>query len=111
MKSKFGAGRDFAVLDPTPRSACTSSTASSAPARRPRSRRGEGTCLYSVRGQLLGIPKKMAITDASGAEVATLRAKEFSVVKDKMDLEMVNGEPWHSRATHREELHGDERRP
>ena len=54
-----------------------------------------GTLLYSVRGQLLGIPKKMAITDASGAEVASLRAKAFSVVKDRMDLQMASGDPWH----------------
>ncbi len=47
-----------------------------------------------MKGQLLGIPKKMSITDASGTEVASLKAKTFSMVKDKMTMEMANGEPW-----------------
>ena len=55
---------------------------------------GDGSVIYSVKGQLLGIPKKMSITDASGTEVASLKAKAFSMVKDKMTMTMANGEPW-----------------
>ena len=36
----------------------------------------------------------MTITDATGAEVASLRAKTFSPIKSKMTLEMMSGEPW-----------------
>jgi hypothetical protein len=46
-----------------------------------------------VRGQLLGIPKMRSIIDASGSEVASLKAKAFSLIKDKMPVEMANGEP------------------
>ena len=55
---------------------------------------GDGSVIYSVRGHLLGIPKKMSITDAAGTEVASLKSKKFSLVKDKMTMEMANGEPW-----------------
>ena len=51
-----------------------------------------GTLLYSVKGQILGIPKKMAISDAAGTEVALLKAKAFSLVKDKMDMQMASVE-------------------
>ncbi len=94
VKSKFGAGRDFAVLDPEteeqryfvdgkmgtrPKADITDAA--------------EAT-VYTVRGTLLGIPKHMTIYDADGGEVASLRAKAFRVVKDKMTLEVAAGEPW-----------------
>ena len=95
MKSKFGAGRDFAVLDPDTEAQLFFVDGKMGPRPKAEVQAGDGSVIYSVKGQLLGIPKKMSITDASGAEVATLRAKAFSVVKDKMDLQMVSGEPWH----------------
>ena len=95
MKSAFGAGRDFQVLDPDTEERVYLVDGKLGARPKAEVLDAGGTCLYAVRGQLLGIPKKMAITDASGAEVATLRAKAFSVVKDKMDLQMVSGEPWH----------------
>jgi len=43
-------------------------------------RRGRGNAVSAV-GVWMGIPKRMTITDASGAEVASLRAKTFSPIK------------------------------
>ena len=94
MKSKFGAGRDFAVLDPDTEAQLFFVDGKLGPRPKAEVQAGDGSVIYSVRGQLLGIPKKMSITDASGTEVASLKAKKFSMVKDKMTMEMANGEPW-----------------
>lgn len=93
MKSKFGAGRDFAVTD-----------LSEAPAflvdgklgPRPQAdvNDAEGNTRYSVRGQLLGIPKRMTVSDREGQEVASLKAKFFSPIKTKMTLAMTDGSSW-----------------
>ena len=94
MKSKFGAGRDFAVLDPDTEAQLFFVDGKLGPRPKAEVQAGDGSVISHVRGQLLGIPKKMSITDASGAEVASLKAKKFSMVKDKMTMEMANGEPW-----------------
>ena len=94
MKSTFGAGRDFAVLDPQTEEQLFLVDGKIGPRPKAEVKAADGSVIYEVRGQLLGIPKKMSITDASGAEVASLKAKKFSLVKDKMTMEMANGEPW-----------------
>ena len=45
--------------------------------------------MAQATGQITGV-----VTDGSGAEVASLRAKKFSLVKDRMTMEMAHGEPW-----------------
>lgn len=95
MKSKFGAGRDFLVLDPETEEQHYLVDGKLGPRPKAEVLDAAGTLLYSVKGQLLGIPKKMAISDATGTEVALLKAKAFSIVKDKMDMQMASGEPWH----------------
>lgn len=94
MKSTFGAGRDFAVLDPETEDQLFLVDGKIGPRPRAEVQAKDGSVVYSVRGQLLGIPKKMSITDASGREVASLKAKKFSLVKDRMTMEMADGEPW-----------------
>ena len=49
---------------------------------------------YTVKGQFLGIPKRMTITTADGSQVAEVKAKAFSFVKDKMTLTMADGSTW-----------------
>jgi uncharacterized protein YxjI len=94
MKSKFGAGRDFEVLDgdeqrryfvdghvgPTPKADIVGP---------------DGTIIYNVVGRLLGIPRQMTITDAAGAQVASMKAKMFSPIKSKIDMVMAVGAHWH----------------
>ena len=94
MKSKFGAGRDFTVLDPDTEEQLFLVDGKLGPRPKAEVQAKDGSVIYSVRGQLLGIPKKMSITDAAGTEVASLKAKAFSLVKDKMTMEMASGEQW-----------------
>lgn len=94
MKSTFGAGRDFAVLDPATEAQLFFVDGKIGPRPKAEVQGSDGGLLYSVKGQLLGIPKKMSITNASGTEVASLKAKAFSLVRDKMTMETASGEPW-----------------
>ncbi len=94
VKSKFGAGRDFAVLDPETDEKRYFVDGKIGTRPKADIKDAGDTTVYTVRGKLLGIPKRITIADGSGAEVASLRAKAFSVVKDKMTLEMASGEMW-----------------
>lgn len=94
VKSKFGAGRDFAVTDPGTEEQLYFVDGKVGIQPKAEIRAGGNDRVYRVKGSLLGIPKHMTITDAMGAEVASLRAKTVSPIKSKMTLEMVSGEPW-----------------
>ena len=94
VKSKFGAGRDFAVSDPGTEEQLYFVDGKVGVQPKAEIRAGGNDPVYRVKGSLLGIPKHMTITDATGAEVASLRAKTFSPIKSKMTLEMMSGEPW-----------------
>lgn len=93
VKSKFGAGRDFAVLDLAEQQLFFVDGKIST---RPKAeiRDQADSVLYRVQGKLLGIPKHMTITDASGAEVASLSAKMFSPIKSRMTLSVADGSDW-----------------
>lgn len=93
VKSTFGAGRDFKVLD------ADGSQVFSVDGKmgtRPKAevRDAADATLYEVRGHLLGIPKKMAILDSAGVDVASLSAKVFSPIKTRMTLSMADGADW-----------------
>ena len=112
MKSKFGAGRDFAVLDPDTEAQLFFVDGKLGPRPKAEVQAGDGSVIYSVQGQLLGIPKKMSITDASGTEVASLKSKKFSHGQGQDD----DGDGQRRalaahRPVHREELHRDQRGP
>lgn len=49
---------------------------------------------YRVTGKMMGIPKRMTITDAAGREVASLKAKVFSPIKSRMTMTMADGADW-----------------
>jgi len=98
MKSRFGAGRDFEVLDgdeqrryyvdghlgTTPKAEILGP---------------DGTIIYNVVGRLLGIPKHMTITDAAGEQVASMKAKLFSPIKNTIDMVTAAGAHWHIEGT------------
>lgn len=94
VKSKLGVGRDFAALDPATEQQRYFIDGKLGTRPKAEITDQAGELVYRVRGTLLGIPKHLTITDASGAEVASLRAKFFSPVKDKLTLERPSGEPW-----------------
>jgi uncharacterized protein YxjI len=94
MKSKFGAGRDFAVLDPETGEQRYFVDGHMGTRPKAEVKDAAGKDLYSIRGSLLGIPKHMTISDAEGNEIAWLKAKFFSPIKTKMTLETSSGDPW-----------------
>lgn len=94
VKSRFGAGRDFAVLDPTTEQQRYFVDGKIGPRPKAEVRDASDAVVYQVRGTLLGVPKHISISDAGGAEVASLRAKMFSPIKTRMTLEVPSGDPW-----------------
>ncbi len=94
VKSKFGAGRDFAVLDPDTEEQRYFVDGKMGTRPKADVLDGQNAVVYSVRGRLLGIPKHMTIVDAAGTEVASLRAKTFSPIKSRMTLEVATGQQW-----------------
>jgi uncharacterized protein YxjI len=94
VKSKFGAGRDFAVLDPRTEEQLYFVDGKLAPRPRADVQTSSGEVVYQIRGKLLAIHKRIMITDGGGAEIATLKAKMFSPIKNRMTLEVKSGQPW-----------------
>jgi uncharacterized protein YxjI len=93
VKSKFGAGRDFAVLDPDTEEQRYFVDGKMGPRPLADVKAGDQV-VYQVRGKLLGIPKRMTITDANGTEVGELKAQTFSPIRSRMTLYVPSGEPW-----------------
>jgi uncharacterized protein YxjI len=94
MKSKFGAGRDFRVLDPTTDEQLFFVDGKIGTRPKAEVQAADGTVLYRVRGKMLGIPKRMDVTDADGNQYAHIHAQAFKFVKDKIDVTLESGEDW-----------------
>lgn len=94
VKSKFGAGRDFQVLDPQSQEQVYFIDGKMGAKPKAEVRDAADQVVYRVAGKMLGIPKQMKITDASGTAVAELKAKAFSLVKSQMNLVTASGEEW-----------------
>ena len=94
VKSKFGVGRDFEVLDENEQRAYfVDGKLGVRPAAEVKD--AAGAVVYKIRGHLMGIPKKVTIMDADENEIAEIKTKFFSPIKSQMDLEMVDGGQWH----------------
>jgi uncharacterized protein YxjI len=86
MKGSFGAGRDVRVLDPaTEEQACF---VDGKIGTRPKAdvTSGDGTLLHQVRGRLLGIPKRIDVTDAAGTHGAHLHAQALTFIKEGIEV-------------------------
>jgi uncharacterized protein YxjI len=94
VKSKFAAGRDFAVLDPATEQQRFFIDGKMGPRPKADVLDADNQAIYHVTGKLLGIPKHMSITDPSGTEVASLKAKAFSPIKARMTLELPDDANW-----------------
>ncbi|WP_062210908.1 LURP-one-related/scramblase family protein [Demequina oxidasica] len=94
MKSKFGAGRDFKVLDPNTEEQLFLIDGHIGTRPKAEVKGPDGKDLYKVRGKLLGIPKRIDVADASGEHVAHLHAKPFKFVHDKIEITFANGDEW-----------------
>jgi uncharacterized protein YxjI len=98
FKSKFGAGRDFEVTDASgARLLFVDGKIGATP--KAEVRDAQDNVVYTVKGQFLGIPKRMVISAADGTEVAELKAKKFSIIKDKMTMTMASGATWQVQGT------------
>ncbi|MCU0298920.1 MAG: LURP-one-related family protein [Candidatus Nanopelagicales bacterium] len=98
FKSKLGVGRDFEVTD-TAGTRVLFVDGKIGPTPKAEVRDAQDVVLYTVKGHLLGIPKRMAISTADGTQVAELKAKAFSMVKDKMTMTMADGTAWQVQGT------------
>jgi uncharacterized protein YxjI len=94
VKSKFGAGRDFAVLDPDTEQQQFFVDGKMGTRPKAEIRDSADAVVYQVRGRLMGIPKQMTISDATGDEVASLKAQMFSPIKSRMTLTLGDGRTW-----------------
>lgn len=97
MKSKFGGGRDFVVVDPQteePRYFVDGAAIAMKPKCEVKLGGKDGEVLYRTTGAFASIPKRMTISKADGTKVAELRAKAFSIVKDKMTLHVEGEDDW-----------------
>ncbi len=94
VKSKFGAGRDFAVLDPSTEEQRYFIDGKMGTRPKAEIQDAAGTTIYRVRGTLLGIPKHITISNADGDEAADMRAKFFSPIKSQIRLTVPGGEDW-----------------
>ena len=93
LKSKFGAGRDFAVTDPDDTPVFFVDGKLSA---RPKAdvKDAQGAVRYRLNGPVIEFPKRLTITDAQGTTVASMKAKLFSPIKSKMTVSMADGSSW-----------------
>ncbi|WP_062517257.1 LURP-one-related/scramblase family protein [Demequina gelatinilytica] len=94
MKSRFGAGRDFRILEPTTEAELFLVDGKMGPRPRADVLDASGTKLFDVTGRMMGIPKRMDVTDAAGAQVAHLHAQPFKFIKDKIDVTLASGQQW-----------------
>ncbi|WP_084077395.1 LURP-one-related/scramblase family protein [Demequina sp. NBRC 110057] len=94
MKSKFGAGRDFQVLDPATEEQLFLVDGKMGPRPRCEVLDAGGTVVASVRGRMLGIPKRMDVVDGAGEPVARLHSPALNFVKDKVEVTLASGEQW-----------------
>ena len=98
FKSKLGVGRDFEVSDAAgERILFVDGKVGATP--KAEIRDAQDAVRYTVKGQFLGIPKRMTISAADGSQVAELKAKAFSMIKDKMTMTMADGSTWQVQGT------------
>lgn len=94
IESKFGMGRDFRALDPATEQQVYYIDGKVNVRPVAEIQGADGRVLFTVKGQVLAIPKRMEIADAQGAAVGQLKAKAFSLVKNKMALALADGSTW-----------------
>ena len=94
VKSKFGAGRDFIVLDPATEEHRYFVDGKIRPRPSAEVRDGSNEVEYQIRGTAARNPQAHDDHRRGGEEVASLKAKMFSPIKTRMTIEVPSGEPW-----------------
>lgn len=91
VKARFGIGGDFAVLDPETQAQQYFVDGKLGLLAKAEVRDASDMVVYRVAGR---IPKTMVISDPGGTEVAVLKGKLFSPIKNSMTLTMASGDTW-----------------
>lgn len=95
VKSRFGMGRDFQVSDADGNPVLfVDGKVSMTPKAEVRAGAALDQVVYQVQGQFLGVPKRMTITSADGAEIASLKSKLFSPIKSRMEMTIAARGTW-----------------
>lgn len=95
VKSTFGMGRDFEVADVEGNAVLyVDGKVGMTPKAEVRAGAALDQVVYRIQGQFLGVPKRMTITTAGGAEIASLKSKFFSPVKSRMTMTLAEGGTW-----------------
>jgi uncharacterized protein YxjI len=98
FQSKFGAGRDFDVSD-TSGARVLFVDGKIGPTPKAEVRDAQDAVVYQIRGRLLGVPRRMTISTVDGVQVAELKAKMLSPVKNQSTLTMSDGGTWQVQGT------------
>ncbi len=90
--SKYGMGRDFEILgEDEQRVFFVDGKMGIKPTAEIQD--ATGAVVMKAEGKLLGIPKRMVITDATGVEIASLKAK-ISPLKSRIEIALPDGSGW-----------------
>lgn len=94
VKSKFGIGRDFSVYtDEAATNKVYAIDAKAGLGTKANIQSADGTILYTAKGKVINIPRKMEFFTPSG-EVAAKVAAQFSPIKQRLTMELANGKTW-----------------
>jgi uncharacterized protein YxjI len=97
VKSKFGAGRDFAVTDTAGRQVLyVDGKLALRTKGEVRERDKSGPLRYNLHGRFFNFPHRMDILDPSRRKVALVKAKFFSPIRSKLTIVMAGGPDWAS---------------
>ena len=94
VKSTFGVGRDFSVYDDE---AATNKVyfidAKMGFGTKAEIKSADGALLYTAKGKVINIPRKMDYFAPDGTTVARVVA-QFSPIKQRLKMELANGKKW-----------------
>lgn len=94
VKSKFGIGRDFAVYeDEEAKNQIYHIDAKVGLGTKADIKDASGTILYTAKGKIINIPRKMDFASPDGQAAAKVVAK-FSPIKSRLTMTLANGEIW-----------------
>lgn len=94
VRSKFGVGRDFRVLDPQSEEQLYFVDGKWGLRPKAEIQDASGAVRAEVRGTPTGIKKELTISDPDGTQLASIKGKFFSPVRNSMTITLSSGEQW-----------------
>lgn len=94
VKSKLGIGRDFSVYDDEEaKNKVYFIDAKMGFGTKANIETADGTLIYTAKGKVVNIPRRMEFFAPDGTVVAKVKA-EFSPIKQRLTMELANGKKW-----------------